>query len=193
MPEPLFLKEVHIRRVSSLSYANTQALNDPIRIAILEILSHKQMSAEEITKMLANLGHNKAITTVRHHLDTLKKSGLIETAKIVEVRGTVIKYYGPTMRIFDYELPTDFENNHTKLVDEITLKINKILKAILEDKKLASIFDNKTQCKLCKNNHFKEYVALEIINAAIAKAMKENDFVEMISWEKKEPHKSLKT
>lgn len=193
MSEILFLKDVPIKRVSSLTYIVAQALNDPIRIAILEILSHKQMAAEEIAKALGNSGHNKAITTIRHHIEVLKKSGLVETAKIVEVRGTVIKYYAATTRAFSFEAPAEIEKNHARLVDDISVKIARLFKTVLEDKKLAFVFDNKVQCKMCKNNHFKEYIALEIINAAIAKAMAGKEFAEMVSYEKKEPQsKSIK-
>ena len=116
MVETLFQRDIKIKRVTTLGYSAAQALNDPVRIKILEILSHVQMCAEEITKTLGSSGYKKATTTIRHHLDTLKSAGLIQATKMVEVRGAVMKYYSPTLRAFSYDLP-DLEK-HVKLVDD---------------------------------------------------------------------------
>src|SRR5919201_3926542 len=109
MPETLFQKDVRVKRVTTLGSNTAQALSDPVRMEILEILSHKQMSAEEIVKALDNSGYKKATTTIRHHLDTLKSAGLIQATKMTEVRGAVMKYYSPTLQAFSYEAPIDFE------------------------------------------------------------------------------------
>jgi DNA-binding transcriptional ArsR family regulator len=181
MAEILFQKEVRIKRVTTLGYQAAQALNDPVRIKILEILSHKQMSADEIVKALGSSGYKKATTTIRHHLDTLKAAGLIEATKMVEVRGAVMKYYAPTLRAFSYDSAADPEAKHTKLVDDISNRLLKVIKGILEDKKFLAAIDSKNSCSMCKVNHFKEYLALEIINAAVAKAMERKEYVEMIA------------
>jgi len=182
MPETLFQKDVHIKRVTTLGYRAAQALNDPVRIKILEILSHKQMSTEEIVKALGGSGFKKATTTIRHHLDTLKCSGLIQATKMVEVRGAVMKYYAPTLRAFSYDAPAELEIKHAKLIEDTGTKLLKALKSILEDKKFAAALDAKNNgCNLCKNDHFREYLALEILNAALAKAMERKEYGEMTS------------
>jgi len=186
MAETLFQKEVKIKRVTTLGYPTAQALNDPVRIKILEILSHKQMSADEITKALDSSGYKKATTTIRHHLDTLKGAGLIEATRMVEVRGAVMKYYAPTLRAFSYTTP-DLEK-HTKLVDDIGTKLLKVLKSIIEDKKFTASFAGKDACNQCKGDHYKEYAALDILNAALAKAMERKEYREMAD-EKEQPKK----
>ena len=173
MAQTLFQKEVRIKRVTTLGYPAAQALNDPVRIKILEVLSHKQMSAKEISKALGNSGYKKATTTVRHHLDTLKGAGLIEATKMVEVRGAVMKYYAPTLRAFSYDAP-DLEK-HTKLVEDTGTKMLKVLKSVIDDKKFAAAFAGKDSCGQCKGDHYKEYAALEIMNAALAKAMERRE------------------
>ena len=55
-----------------------RAIEDQARAKILKILYHKQLSAEQIHEELKKTGYNKALTTIRHHLDILKISGLIE-------------------------------------------------------------------------------------------------------------------
>jgi DNA-binding transcriptional ArsR family regulator len=182
MPATLFQKDLHVKRVTTLGYTAARALNDPVRIKILEVLEHQQMSAEEIVSILGNSGYRKATTTIRHHLDTLKNAGLIQATKMVEARGAVIKYYSPTLRAFSYETPIDFEIKNAKLIEEVSSRMLKILRGILEEKKFASTHDNKNnRCSLCKRDHFKEYLALEIINAAIAKAMERKEYEEIVS------------
>ncbi len=181
MPETLFQKDIRIKRVTTIGYRAAQALNDPVRIKILEILSHKQMSAEEIVKALASSGFKKATTTIRHHLDTLKSAGLIQATKMVEVRGAVMKYYSPTLRAFSYDAPADFEAKNAKLIEDTGSKLLKVLKSVVEDKKFVAAIDGKNNgCSLCKNDHFREYLALEILNAALAKAMERKEYGEMI-------------
>lgn len=186
MAETLFQKEVKIKRVTTLGYPAAQALNDPVRIKILEILSHKQMSADEIAKALGSSGYKKATTTIRHHLNTLKSAGLIEATRMVEARGAVMKYYAPTIRAFSYDAP-DLEK-HAKLVDDTGTKLLKVLKGVLEDKKFAAAFSGKDACGQCKGDHYKEYVALEILNAALAKTMERKDYGETTAG-KEQPKK----
>jgi DNA-binding transcriptional ArsR family regulator len=193
MAETLFQKEVRIKRVTTLGYSAARALNDPVRIKIIEILSHKQMSADEITKALGNSGYKKATTTIRHHLESLKSSGLIQATKMVQVRGAVMKYYSPTLRAFTYDSPTDLEARHSKVIEDTSSKLLKVLKSLFADKKLALAFDSKNRCGLCKNDHFKEYLALEILNAALARTMEKKEYAEMIAADKEPASKSGKT
>lgn len=186
MAETLFQKEVKIKRVTTIGYSAAQALNDPVRIKILEILSHKQMSADEVAKALGSSGYKKATTTVRHHLDTLKSSGLVEATKMVEVRGAVMKYYAPTLRAFSYDTP-DLDKN-AKLVEDTGTRLLKVLKGIIDDKKFASAFNGKDTCSQCKGDHYREYVALEILNAALARAMERKEYAELMAV-KEQPKK----
>lgn len=186
MAETLFQKEVKIKRVTTIGYSAAQALNDPVRIKILEILSHKQMSADEVAQALGSSGYKKATTTVRHHLDTLKESGLVEATKMVEVRGAVMKYYAPTLRAFSYDAP-DLDK-HAKLVEDMGTRLLKLLKSIIDDKKFASAFNGKDICSQCKGDHYREYVALEILNAALARAMDRKEYAEMMAI-KEQPKK----
>src|SRR5687768_4810364 len=105
MASTILQKNVRKTRIVSLDQKSAQALSDSVRMRIMEVLNHRPMSAEELTRMLAGMGHKKAVTTIRHHLDALKTAGLIEVTRLVEVRGAVLKYYSPTVRAFSFELP----------------------------------------------------------------------------------------
>jgi DNA-binding transcriptional ArsR family regulator len=186
MAGTFFEKEVKMKGVTTLGYQSARALNDPVRIKILEILSHKQMTTEEIAKILRRSGHKKATTTIRHHLDTLKRAGLIDITKMVEVRGAVRKYYMSTLRAFSYNVP-DLEK-HTKLIEDISSRLLKVLRNVHEDGKFITEMSGKDSCSLCKGDHYKEYVAFEILNTALARVLQSEEYAIMIGG-KKQPKK----
>ncbi len=163
MSETLVQKEVRVKRITTLSYLAAQGLADPARLRILEILANKPMTAEEITKALANSGVKKAITTIRHHLDTLKRAGLVETARVVEVRGAVMKYYSATIKAYSCNTPVDLDSRAAKTISDASIKITKILRGIYGDKRFVALAEKESKCK--------EFLAVEIMNAALARAM----------------------
>jgi DNA-binding transcriptional ArsR family regulator len=182
MPETLLQREVKTKRIATIGYRAAQALNDPVRVKILEIISHKPMSAEEIARSLASNGYKKATTTVRHHLQTLKDAALVETTRMVEVRGAVMKYYAPTLKAFSYEIPFDLEERHAKLIDETSSRLFKIIRNIHDDKRFLGSLEkeNGSSCNLCKVNHFREYLAFEIVNSALARLLDRKEYAEIL-------------
>ncbi|MDQ4102150.1 MAG: helix-turn-helix domain-containing protein [Thermoproteota archaeon] len=178
MTRTLFEKDIRIRGVTTLGHPYAQGLNDPVRIKILEILSHKQMTAEEISRMLRRSGFRKAMTTIRHHLDSLKNAGLIEVSKIEEVRGATKKYYMPTLRAFSYSIPN--LEMHSKLIEDTSLRLLKVIKNVIEDQKFAAEMNGKGSCNICRGNHYKEYAALEIINKALARVLQHEEYQRLL-------------
>jgi DNA-binding transcriptional ArsR family regulator len=186
----LFENKIRMRGVTTLGYQSAYALNDRIRMKILEILSHKQMTTEEISRMLRRAGHKKATTTIRHHLDILKDAGLIEVTKMVEVRGAVRKYYMPTLRAFSYDVPS--LEKQSKLIEDTSLRLLKVLKKIFEDEKfITEINAKKDTCSVCKGDHYKEYIALEVLNNALARTLESKEYAIMIGGRKKEPKNEI--
>jgi DNA-binding transcriptional ArsR family regulator len=166
MPGTLFQKDIKARRVTTMGHVAAQGIGDPARIRILEVMGQKPMAAEEIAKALGSLGFKKATTTIRHHLDTLKEAGLIEVARMVEVRGAVMKYYSPTLKVYTCEPPADLDVKAAKLVDDTSARLAKILSGIQADKRFATL-DKDGKCR--------EFLALEIMSAALAKAIEKKE------------------
>ncbi|WP_415283588.1 ArsR/SmtB family transcription factor [Candidatus Nitrososphaera sp. FF02] len=176
MADALFQKEVKIRRITTLNHVATQGLSDPARLRILELLSHKPMNADEIAKALGAAGIKKATTTVRHHLDTLKEAGLIEAARMVEVRGAVMKYYSATLRVFDCQAPADLDGKAGKLIDDTATRLLKIVKNVHEDKRFSAL-DKDAKCR--------EFLALLVINAALARLAERKEYRDLLATPKK--------
>lgn len=176
MADTLFQKDVKPRRITTMNHVSAQGLGDPVRLRILELVSHKPMNADEIAKALGSAGMKKATTTVRHHLDTLKEAGLIEAARMVEVRGAVMKYYSATMKVFDCQAVPDLDSRAAKLIDDTGAKLLKIVKSVHEDKRFAGL-DKDGKCK--------EFLVLEIINAALARLQDRKEYRDMLAAPKK--------
>jgi len=172
-------KDIKINHVITTSVERSRALDDEARATMLNILSHKPMSAEELTKELKKAGFERATTTVRHHLDILKNCGLIEIVKIQEVRGAVLKYYASTIKFLGFENSFD-SNKYARAINETSSKLLKIADSIV-GKYGASIRDtNGHSCPHCNIQHGKEYVVIEILNRALAEIVQKKEFIDLM-------------
>ena len=100
----LLEKQIKVNRIVTTSIEHARAIEDPARAKIVEILYHQALSADQISTALKKTGYKKALTTVRHHLEILKESGLIEIARIEESRGAITKYYSTSTKLLDFKL-----------------------------------------------------------------------------------------
>jgi DNA-binding transcriptional ArsR family regulator len=151
-------KEVTIDRIMSANYDVFKALDDPIRGKIVQLLNKKQLNVKQITRRLKKFGYKKAVTTIRHHIEILKDSGLIEIAKIEESRGAITKYYSSSTKLLDFTLPLDFDENYSKLISKTSLKLGKVIGPILK---------NFSKTRKIQQINYNNYIVMEIVNRAI--------------------------
>ena len=118
----LLKKNISVNRIITIGIEHAKAVDDPLRVKILQILYNKQLDAYRITQHLKKFGHKKALTTIRHHLDILKTAGLIEIVKIEESRGAIIKYYGTSAKFLEFDLPGDFNSRYASIIKSTSLK-----------------------------------------------------------------------
>lgn len=157
----LLEKQIKVNRIVTLSTEHARAIEDPARAKIMEILYRNSLSAEQIANELKKTGYKKALTTVRHHLEILKSSGLIELVKIEEARGAITKFYSTSTKLLGYTAPDDFDTKYSKIIESTSVKIEKILKGLVP---------KITPLKKSKNNNHKyysQYLVVEIMNRAM--------------------------
>jgi DNA-binding transcriptional ArsR family regulator len=154
----LMEKEIVVNRIIVGNYEVFKALDDPIRGKIVELLNKKQLNVEQITRRLKKFGYKKAVTTIRHHVEILKDSGLIEIIKIEESRGAITKYYGSSIKLLDFTLPLDFDENYSKVISKASLKLNKIIDPILK---------NFSKTRKVQQLNYNNYLVMEIMNRSI--------------------------
>src|SRR3970282_1138576 len=126
----LLEKPIKINRIVTSNIQQAKAIEDLTRSKILKILYKKQFTADQILAELKKTGYNKALTTIRHHLDILKISGLIELVKFQESRGAITKFYGTSTKLLEYETPEDFESKYATLIKTTSGKIENLVKNI---------------------------------------------------------------
>ena len=153
----LLEKQISVNRIVTTSPEHARAIDDPARSKIVEILYHQAFSADQITTALKKAGYKKALTTVRHHLEILKTSGLIEIVKIEESRGAIKKYYSTSTKLLDFQTPEDFDSKYSKIINNTSTKIEKILKGLTP----------KTSRKGKKSEEYSQYLVMEIMNRAM--------------------------
>ena len=154
----LMEKEISIDRTITVNNDVSSALARPTRGKIVELLNKKQLNVEQIRRRLKKLGYKKSITTIRHHIEILKDSGLIEIIKIEESRGAITKYYGSSTRLLDFSLPLDFDENYSKIISKTTLKLTKVIGPILK---------NFPKTRKIQQINYNNYIVMEIMNRSL--------------------------
>jgi len=149
--------------------SHAKALEDPVRVKIIEILYHNQFNAVQILSEMKKTGYNKALTTMRHHLEILKQSGLIQIVRVEEIRGAVSKFYSSSTKILGYDQPIDFDWKYSSEIKTTTTKIEKLL---LHLSKKTKRKNTKNKKPLQKN--YEQFLSVEIINRAIANVLEKN-------------------
>ena len=151
-------KPISVNRTLATSLEHAKAIEDPARAKILQLLYRKHLNAEQITAQLKKSGFKKALTTTRHHLEILKEAELIEVVKIEEKRGAMIKYYGTSTKLLDYETPKDFEKRYSTVIKSTSKHIEQLL----------DVLAKKTGKKSSQTKQeYSQYLMMEIVNRAV--------------------------
>ncbi len=162
----LLEKPIKISRIMAISVSQARALEDPARSKIVEMLYHRQLTTEQIGTELHKAGYNKAITTIRHHLEILKEAGVIEIVKIEEARGAIAKFYGTSIKLIPNSHAKDFDSKYSGMIKSTSAKIEKILDGI----------SKKPSTKKAESPS--ESIMLEIVNRAIANVLESKDYAQ---------------
>lgn len=161
----LLEKPIKVNRIVTTSIEHARAIEDPARAKIMALLYKKSLSAEQISNELKKTGYKKALTTVRHHLEILKASGLVQIVKIEESRGAITKFYSTSTKLLGYQAPEDFDSKYSKIIDSTSVKIEKILKGLVP---------KTTKAKKGKNSDpadYSQYLVMEIMNRAMTNVL----------------------
>ena len=162
----LLEKPIKVNRIVTSTSIQAKAIEDPTRAKIVQILYNKQLPAEQILEELKKTGYKKALTTIRHHLDILKSSGLIQIVKIQESRGAITKFYGTSTKLLEFDPPDDFDSKYANLIKTTSGKIEKIVNNISQK----TNSKNKSQ-KSKDNENYNQYLLLEIVNRAVTNVL----------------------
>ena len=161
----LLEKQIKVNRIVTTNIGHARAIDDPARAKIIEILYHQALSADQISTALKKTGYKKALTTVRHHLEILKVSGLIEIARIEESRGAITKFYSTSTKLLDFQTPEDFDSTYSKIINNTSTKIEKLVKGLTP---------KTTKSKGKKSVEYSQYIVMEIMNRAMTNVLEKS-------------------
>ena len=161
----LLEKQIKVNRIVTTNIGHARAIDDPARAKIVEILYHQALSADQISTALKKTGYKKALTTVRHHLEILKVSGLIEIARIEESRGAITKFYSTSTKLLDFQTPEDFDSTYSKIISNTSMKIEKLVKGLTP---------KTTKSKGKKSVEYSQYLVMEIMNRAMTNVLEKS-------------------
>jgi len=161
----LLEKQIKVNRTVTTNIGHARAIDDPARAKIVEILYHQALSADQISTALKKTGYKKALTTVRHHLEILKVSGLIEIARIEESRGAITKFYSTSTKLLDFQTPEDFDSTYSKIINNTSTKIEKLVKGLTP---------KTTKSKGKKSVEYSQYIVMEIMNRAMTNVLEKS-------------------
>ena len=99
-------------------------------------------------------------------LEILKNSGLIEIARIEESRGAITKFYSRSTKLLDFQTPENFDSTYSKIIDNTSTKIEKILK---------SLGPKTSKSKGKKSTEYSQYLVMEIMNRAMTNVLEKSN------------------
>ena len=123
----LYEKDVGIGRTAAVSRDVAWALSDGIRRSAVRHLYKKSMTTAEIAEAVAQDGFDKAKTTIRHHMEILRKAGIVEVCRIVQVRGMVEKHYTANTRLLGHDAQDGFDEAYAREIDSAARRMGQIL------------------------------------------------------------------
>ncbi|MFQ6135190.1 MAG: ArsR/SmtB family transcription factor [Nitrososphaerales archaeon] len=178
----IFEKPVRVSQIVTTSLEEARALDDPIRIAMLEMLSEKPMSIVDLATELKKRDVDKAPTTIRHHLALLKKASLIELTRAEDIKGGVLKYYAAKAKFLGHYAPRDLDTRFQLTIAKSRDAINTLVEQILEKEggKIKQVAEEIKPCPYCKVQDFEEYVMLTLLNKAVVEAIRSDEFKETL-------------
>ncbi|MFQ6025114.1 MAG: winged helix-turn-helix domain-containing protein [Nitrosopumilaceae archaeon] len=167
----LLEKPIRINRILATGPEEAKAIDDPVRATILRILYNRKLTTEEITDDLKKKGHEKAATTVRHHLNVLKRAGLVEVAKIEEVKGAMMKFYSTSTKLLNFEIPETFDSDFSRIIAMTSTRMGKVMKGITE-KSIVKV-KKRSNGKTLEQGYV-EFILMEIMNRAMTNILENN-------------------
>ena len=164
----LFRRHVPIRTLIAIEATQARALAAPIRLAMLDLLSTRPMSIEELSEELPSHGFRKATNTLRHHLEILVKAGLAELALLEQARGAVLKYFAASARPLHYHVPDEDEEEFGLLVAQLEGTVSSALDELArtDAARVKRIADSIRPCPRCPPGHLSEFVLLSALHRA---------------------------
>ena len=165
----LLESDVPIREVVTTDPAKATVLDSDVRAKVLDMLAEEAMSIEAIHEELQRRGEDKAVTTVRHHVNVLKDAGMVEIARLEEAGGGTRKHYRSNTRVFSYDLPEGADEQLAKTQATATEALESLVETLYAEHggKIETVAREMKPCDYCETQRYEEFVLRELVNRAL--------------------------
>jgi predicted ArsR family transcriptional regulator len=153
----------------------SDAIDEPMRAMILDILADEALTATEVHECLADRGVDRTENTVRHHINELRDAGLVDVVRFEEGRGGTTKYYHANTIILSYSLPDSADAAIEEMIDAVQPQITDALGTLTEDYEdtIEELVANMQPCEHCRNQKYETYVLLTVLRRAFVRAYRD--------------------
>jgi predicted ArsR family transcriptional regulator len=150
----------------------SDAIDEPMRAMILDILADETLTASEVHSRLAHRGVDRTENTVRHHINELRDAGLADVVRFEEGRGGTTKYYGANTTVLSYSLPESADPAIVEMIDAIQPQIEAALATLTDeyDDTIDDITAEMQPCEHCRTQKYETYVLLTVLRRAFVRA-----------------------
>ena len=149
----------------------SDAIDEPMRAMILDILADETLTAGEVHERLGERGIDRTENTVRHHINELRDAGLVDVVRFEEGRGGTTKYYGANTTVLSYSLPDSSKPAVEDMIDAVQPQVESALATLTDE--YGDVIDEMTTemqpCEHCRNQKYETYVLLTVLRRAFVR------------------------
>jgi len=154
----------------------SDAIDEPMRAMILDILADEARTATEVHDRLDDRGFDRTENTVRHHINELRDAGLVDVVRFEEGRGGTTKYYHANTIVLSYSLPESTDDAVEEMIEAVQPQIGDALETLTEDHEgaIAEIVADMQPCEHCQTQKYETYVLLTVLRRAFVRAHRDS-------------------
>lgn len=166
-------------RLADIAVRDTRvsdAIDEPMRAMILDILADEGRTAGEVHDCLADRGIDRTENTVRHHINKLRDAGLVDVVRFEEGRGGTTKYYRANTIVLSYSLPDSADPAVEEMIGAVQPQLTDALATLTEEYEdtLGDIVADMQPCEHCRTQKYETYVLLTVLRRAFVRAYRES-------------------
>ena len=166
----------HLTDIAVRDTRVSDAIDEPMRAMILDILADEAQTAGEVHEALADRGIDRTENTVRHHINELRDAGLVDVVRFEEGRGGTTKYYHANTIVLSYSLPESAAPAIEEMTEAIEPQVTAALETLTDeyDRAIKDIVAEMQPCEHCQTQKYETYVLLTVLRQAFVRAHAES-------------------
>lgn len=167
-----FTSDVTLKDIAVRDTSVSNAVDEPFRAMILDMLADDAMTVSEIHEELENRGFDRTENTIRHHVNELRDAGLIEIALLEERRGGTSKYYRANTIVLSYMLPEGADEVIDSMIEQIEPNVGELVSQLHSEyaDEIDRISSEMAPCQHCRTQKYDMYLLLTVLRRAFVRA-----------------------